>query len=66
MTISLNIPWHQYALIVVLAEKMYIHGPFCADLMGDLYYVNALRGVEVQYDSLSNGYKIIRVRPGIQ
>ncbi|OIQ10503.1 hypothetical protein [Neomoorella thermoacetica] len=91
MTISLNIPWHQYALIVVLAEKMqekkrwfgktalqkliylleaiykvpcgyefslYIHGPFCADLMGDLDYVNALRGVEVQYDPLSNGYKI--------
>lgn len=91
MRISINIPWHQYALIIALAERMqekslwfgktalqklvylleaiynvpcgyqftlYIHGPFCADLISDLDYVDSLQGVNVQFDPSSNGYKI--------
>jgi uncharacterized protein YwgA len=91
MNVALNIPWHQYALIVVLAEKMYdkgywfgktalqklvylletvykvpcgyqfslyIHGPFCGELMDDLDYVNALGGVSVNFDHRINGYSI--------
>ena len=91
MRILLDIPWHQYALVVLLAEKMeekkqwfgktalqkfifllqtiyhvpcgyqfslYIHGPFCSDLMADLDYVNSLQGVSINFDSTANGYKI--------
>jgi len=88
---KLSIPWNQYALIVLLAEKMqergiwfgktalqkliyllqvvykvplkyqfslYIHGPFCSDLMDDLDYLAALDGVSVTYNHNINGYSI--------
>ena len=88
---KLNIPWHQYALIVLLTEKMqenrqrfgktalqkliyllqtvfkvpvgyqyslYIHGPFCSELMDDLDYVSCIGGVAVTMDQGSNGYSI--------
>lgn len=93
---KLNIPWHQYALIVTLAEKMqekgnwfgktalqklvylletiykvpcgynfslYIHGPFCNELMDDLDYMDALDSVSVNYDPQVNGYRIL---PGLK
>lgn len=90
--IKLNIPWHQYALIVLLTEKMqenrqrfgkaalqkliyllqtvfkvpvgyqyslYIHGPFCSELMDDLDYVSCIGGVVVTMDQDSSGYSIL-------
>jgi len=88
---KLNIPWHQYALIVLLTEKMqesrqrlgktalqkliyllqtvfkvpvgyqyslYIHGPFCSELMDDLDYVSCIGGVVITMDQGYNGYSI--------
>ncbi len=37
---------------------LYIHGPFCSDIMNDLDYVNALNGVEVEFEQNMNGYRI--------
>lgn len=37
---------------------LYIHGPFCSDIMNDLDYVSALNGVKVEYDYNMNGYRI--------
>jgi len=86
---KLNVPWHQYALIILLAEKMqekgrrfgktalqklvyllqtvfrvpvgyeyslYLHGPFCSELMDDLDYVDYIDGVTV--DTEEHGYNI--------
>lgn len=88
---KINIPWHQYAIIVHLTEKMqekrqrfgktalqklvyllqtvfkvpvgyqyslYIHGPFCSELMDDLDYVSYIGGVSVTIDPGYNGYII--------
>lgn len=92
---KINTPWHRYALIAELAQRLestsrqfgktslqkmiyllqelnevptnyqfslYTHGPFTAQLLGDLDLVEALGAVKVQY--VVSGYGGYQISPG--
>jgi uncharacterized protein YwgA len=92
---KVNTPWHRYALIAELAQRLegkspqfgktslqkmvyllqelnevptgyqfslYTHGPFTAQLLGDLDLVEALGAVQVQY--VTSGYGGYQISPG--
>lgn len=95
MGCKINTPWHRYALIAELAQRLerkptqfgktslqkmvfllqelndvstnyqfslYTHGPFTAQLLGDLDLVEALGAVQVQY--VISGYGGYQISPG--
>lgn len=95
MGCKINTPWHRYALIAELAQRLegksarfgktslqkmvyllqeldgvptnyqfslYTHGPFTAQLLGDLDLVEALGAVKVQY--VVSGYGGYQISPG--
>ncbi len=95
MGCKINTPWHRYALIAELAQRLegkstqfgktslqkmvyllqelndvstnyqfslYTHGPFTAQLLGDLDLVEALGAVKVQY--VLSGYRGYQISPG--
>ncbi len=95
MSCKIDTPWHRYALIAELAQRLeskspqfgktslqkiiyllqelnevptnyqfslYTHGPFTAQLLGDLDLVEALGAVKVQY--VVSGYGGYQISPG--